>query len=202
MPPKDTTRTQPVGDKPVTTPPTGGPPAGTPPAGAPPVNSPAAAAAAAAEGGAVKVTQQAAMAPIVERVQTTDSPTGEPTSAEIRPEQPQSAVFRNALARDAFGRPAAAAIAEARRATYAGTLPAKTRVLAGGERIALSARESDTQTREFTATIRILKSKALYEPGAPVPLTRSDFEAKRRSGAILERSFEDGRSAEETARPE
>ncbi|TFF20535.1 hypothetical protein E3C22_16635 [Jiella endophytica] len=151
---------------------------GTPPADAP----------------AVKVTTEAATQPVLESVQTSTGPTGEPRSAEIEPQLPRSAAFRARA--DASFDPEFSATG---RSTYAGTLPAKTRVLASGERIEISAVAPDTETRKFTAAIRILKSKVLYEPGAKVPLTRIDFEAKRSRGSILERFFEDGEEAGETA---
>ncbi|NDW04067.1 hypothetical protein [Jiella pacifica] len=148
----------------------------------------AAAAEAAQESGAMKVTSEAATQPVLETVQTSTSPDGEPRSAEIEPQMPRSAAFRARTAGSVFdpGFPGSG------RSTYAGTLPARTRVLPGGERIAITAVAPDTETREFTATIRILKSKTLYEPGAMVPLTRRDFEAKRSHGSVVERFFEDG----------
>ena len=139
---------------------------------------------------AVKVTTEAAIQPVIETVQTSTTPGGEPRSAEIEPQRPRSAAFRAAETLARGGQLAAAG-----RSTYAGTLPARTRVMPGGERIAISAVAPDTETREFTATIRILKSKTLYEPGAMVPLTRRDFEAKRSRGSVVERFFEDGLAA-------
>ena len=136
----------------------------------------------------MKVTSEAATQPVLETVQTSTSPDGEPRSAEIEPQMPRSAAFRARTAGSVFdpGFPGSG------RSTYAGTLPARTRVLPGGDRIAITAVAPDTETREFTATIRILKSKTLYEPGAMVPLTRRDFEAKRSHGSVVERFFEDG----------
>lgn len=152
----------------------------------------AAAAAAAQDSGTLKVTSEAATQPLLETVvQTSTTPGGEPRSAEIEPQRPRSAAIRAAETLALGERLGAAG-----RSTYAGTLPARTRVLPGGERIAISAVAPDTETREFTATIRILKSKVLYEPGAMVPLTRRDFEAKRSRGSVAERFFEDGLAAE------
>lgn len=144
-----------------------------------------------ADGAAMKVTTETATQPVLETVQTSTTPSGEPRSAEIEPQVPRSAAFRAAQTLARGGKLVASAV----RSTYAGTLPARERVLASGERIAITAVAPDTETREFTATIRILKSKVLYEPGALVPLTRRDFEAKRSRSSVLERSFEDGLEA-------
>ena len=157
-------------------------------AAVPPVGPSSDAGLAPADGAAMKVTTEAATQPVLETVQTSTTPAGEPRSAEIEPQMPRSTAFRNRLAGSVFD----PAFPGSGRSTYAGTLPARERVLASGERIAITAVAPDTETREFTATIRILKSKVLYEPGALVPLTRRDFEAKRSRSSVLERFFEDG----------
>ncbi|ORE85734.1 hypothetical protein [Aurantimonas sp. 22II-16-19i] len=144
-----------------------------------------------ADSAAMKVTTETATRPGIETVQTSTTPSGEPRSAAIEPQMPRPAAFRSRAAGSVFD----PAFPASGRSTYAGTLPARERVLAGGERIAITAVAPDTETREFTATIRILKSKVLYEPGALVPLTRRDFEAKRSRSSVLERSFEDGLEA-------
>lgn len=70
------------------------------------------------------------------------------------------------------------------------------RVLPGGKTVEDTAASADSAERIFTAASRILRNRILYEVGAPVPLTATEFKAKRRAGAVAEHMFLEGAAAD------
>ncbi|EAU40163.1 hypothetical protein FP2506_11422 [Fulvimarina pelagi HTCC2506] len=134
-----------------------------------------------AEGGPVKVTEARATELVRDKVETNTDSAGRTSSAELRQER-----------LDPIRHPAAAASVRTTGEAYGGTLPATTRVMAGGRTVSLSAQSEDKSEKIFTAATRILRSKALYEPGASIPLTRAEFRSKSGKGAIAERDWDDG----------
>ena len=129
---------------------------------------------------AQKVTQATATAPVIETVDPSLGPSGEPRSAEIK----------------ATVGPSRVPLAEPRREAFSGILPATARVTADGRTTELSRSDEDRTERVFTAATRILRSKKLYEPGAPIPLTIKEFRPKAAGGSIVERDWFDGNLVE------
>ncbi|RLQ88910.1 helix-hairpin-helix domain-containing protein [Notoacmeibacter ruber] len=129
-----------------------------------------------------KETTITATAPVTETVDASVTPDGEVRSAELRAETVRPVD------------PAVTAALRERRARrdYAGSLPATSRVLPDGEEVELGSANEDGQERRFTASVRIMRSKKLYEPGAPVPLTYREFVVKRDGRSIVETDWADG----------
>lgn len=141
------------------------------------------------ETAAVKETVRAVERDLVqERADPSYGPSGEPTSAELRRDPDSSGYV-----------PTGGYVSTELSATgaYAGSLPATERVLPGGRAVRLTPKVTDTEEREFTAATRTMRNRKLYEIGAPIPLTRTEFETKRRCGAVREKLFDLGARLDE-----
>lgn len=158
-------------------------PAETPPA--PPPSGNPAVVAATVTGSDPVVTGAPILSPFAagEEARVSRDSAGQARSGEIVP---------TTVALDVLGRPILP------RATIAAPLPdapgrADTRVLPSGREVPAHFRKEDAgEERLFTAAARIMRSRKIYDPDAPVPLTRAEFAEKKSSGAVREESFGDG----------